>query len=77
MLNKIKGKFQNVGELKWVHVTGVISVIYLVFTSVGMEFSDFTSWKLLLEAFISIIKSPSLLLICLVALANQFNNTTK
>jgi len=55
-----------------------VSLVSLVLASAGVDFETLTSWPLLLDALLSILKNPVSVVMCLVTAYGIFNdNSTK
>lgn len=55
---------------------GVASIVTLIFTTAGIEFENITSWKMLLDNIVMIIKNPYLVVSILIAIFSFLNNPT-
>ena len=51
-----------------------LSIVGLLFASAGIEFNTLTSWQLLAEALLSILKNPVSIVAVLTALVGIWNN---
>lgn len=56
--------------------TGIISLIFLIFTSAGLDFQAMTTWELLGGALLSIVENPVKLIAVIGAIVGVAANTS-
>lgn len=56
--------------------TGIISLIFLIFTSAGLDFDKMTTWELLGGALLSIVENPVKLIAVIGSMVGVTANTS-